>query len=371
MGQWVIGSSPRLRGHGPDTGSLLQEIQCCLVTNLCFKPIETGLLRQYLFDLLLCPPRLRRDFFNLTIDLFIGYSDIFLISNVLEDQRTLHIAYRLLLLVLANLAPIHIQALRVDSLTREIPQKPLHADLQLPLDQRFWKLKLVVVFKPFQKLFPHLLLGMLGFVLLEILTNLRSQLFDRLVIAEPLGELIVDFRNILLLDDFDLHCVLDRLTRESLFGIVVAVRDRERLFIVHFCPEKVLGELFQGCPAADFAYGFFGADRRLTRFGQRTGKRDFSEVAFLDRTIFFDRRQFGRLFLKFLQRSIDFGFFDLRRDFFDRNINVVRNVEVWIHFESCLEAQRLSDGVVDTFEVGRLDDIKLPFFDSFAEVLRQ
>ncbi len=113
-------------------------------------------------------------------------------------------------------APIHVQPLRIDALPREVAQQALYADLQLPLDQRIRELKLVVVFQPLEHLLPHLFLGVVALVLFEILANFRFKLFERLVLAKPLGEFVVDFRDLFGLDPFDLYRVPDGFPGETL-----------------------------------------------------------------------------------------------------------------------------------------------------------
>src|SRR5207249_11717482 len=138
------------------------------------------------------------------------------------------IANGLLVLLCPDLAPIDIQPLRIDTLPGEVADQPPNSNLKLLLDERFRDLEFVIVFKPFQKLVTHLFLSVFLLVFLQVSSNLRFEFVQSLLIAQPLREFVIDFRNLLLFDRVDLQLVLNGPSGEFRFGIVRPVLNAAR-----------------------------------------------------------------------------------------------------------------------------------------------
>ena len=66
---------------------------------------------QYFLYLFSRAIRLRRYFLDLRIDFLVGHLNLFLIGNVIQKQRAFNVTDRLLVLILANLAPVDIEPL--------------------------------------------------------------------------------------------------------------------------------------------------------------------------------------------------------------------------------------------------------------------
>ena len=119
-----------------NSGMFLQKVQCFLVHDLVAQAGQSGF-----------PAKDFADFFHRLV----GFSrqsvrfrastssscdlDLFLFRDILKDQRSPDIAYRLLALVLADLPPVHVEPLRIDALARKFAHHALHAGLDLPIDQ--------------------------------------------------------------------------------------------------------------------------------------------------------------------------------------------------------------------------------------------
>src|SRR5678815_2994831 len=98
-------------------------------------------------------------------------------------------------------------------------------------------------------------------MLLEIFAHFSAKLFESLILAESLRELIIEFRNFLLLQSFDLDLVLECLSSETLLGIVVSIGDRKFSIFVDRRSGEIFGELLQGRGTADFYSCLFGKHR--------------------------------------------------------------------------------------------------------------
>src|SRR4030095_15328552 len=108
-----------------------QKVQRFLVLDLAFQTCHSRILGEYFFDSLPWIIHFRSDPVDFGFDVVIGHVDFFLVGDVAQDQRTLHVTYCLLPLLSTDFPPIDVEPLWIDSLAGEIPPETLHPDLDL------------------------------------------------------------------------------------------------------------------------------------------------------------------------------------------------------------------------------------------------
>src|SRR5579883_1191344 len=136
-------------------------------------------------------PLLARDALHFPVDLFLGGVDRLALGDLVEQQQRLDVARRFIFLRFANFIPVELDAFRIDALRGERAQLIIDVDLDLPVDIGVRQRKIVLLDEFVEQ-------GFLGFLLRPLLAfaqnrgaHRRFELFQRLIIAQVLGEFVV------------------------------------------------------------------------------------------------------------------------------------------------------------------------------------
>src|SRR5690348_14327978 len=98
----------------------------------------------------------------------------------------------------------------------------------------------------------------------DLLANARAQLIDALEFAEFLRELVVQFGNLLPLDPFNLHLVLQSLPGKAFILSILWISNRERPLFARFGAAQVLAEFLHRIAAANIDENIVHVDRLST-----------------------------------------------------------------------------------------------------------
>src|SRR6202011_1973624 len=142
---------------------------------------------------------------------------------------------------------------------------------------------------------------------LHVLANLFADLVEAGELAQFLGEIVIQFGQIFLLDGLNLHGVDERLAGQALVGDVLGITHFKLALFSGIGAAQILGEFRHRVLATDFDQDFihvYGLGLVVTVFWLSVHG-SLSEVALGQRPSF-DRRVGGMLFAHAVQRRFDF-----------------------------------------------------------------
>src|SRR5918998_900168 len=204
---------------------------------------------------------------------------------------------------------------------------------------------------------------------LELLPNGGAQLLEGLDLARLLGELVVEGRELALLDLLEVHPEKDRLAPQGLFGVIQREGDPELLALAGLHAEELSFEVRQELAAPDLQHVVLGLGARQGSAGHPLAPEvDDYEVALSDRAIL-DRREGGELAAHLLELLLDLlvGYLDLFSGHLDTPVTAERclgaNGDRGGELEALLLVERLVEvdlGGVYGPEVGLDDRLAVP-----------
>src|ERR1700676_3496882 len=178
-------------GHRANSGILCEPIESFITPQLSFHPIEGTLLCQTSANCFGGLATMRGRVFELVIELFAGYVDVFGGSDAVDNQFRFNIVGGAFFLTAAQGDPVDVYGSGIDTLRGQRAHNTLEAHIHLMLHQRFGHGKIVKLDNRgenllAQEFFVTLVAG--GF---EALAKLGLQLVERAGVADVLGKFVV------------------------------------------------------------------------------------------------------------------------------------------------------------------------------------
>src|SRR5579884_1772858 len=175
---------------------------------------------------------LARDALHFVVDLVLGRVNRLALGDLVEQQRRLDVTRGFYALRRFQLVPVQLQLRYVDAARSPALNLVLQYALDLPFDVDFGDRKLVRLHQPVEQFFfGPALRRKLAFVENRFPYGV-AQLFQRVVIAQIAGEIVVHFRQFLAADGLQPHAEAHRFSGQRLAVVIRRILDLELFLLV-------------------------------------------------------------------------------------------------------------------------------------------
>src|SRR5271168_1230473 len=167
---------------------------------------------------------MNRDKLKLLFYFLIAYVDVLRVRDLVEQDGALHLGKRRI--ALGNTQPIEVKlahVIRLHSLRCERTQAAVKSRVHLLLHQRFGYGKLEALDERLQKRVFGGVLKLAALLRTRFFAQSRGEGIDGLVVAQFFRELVIEFRQDLLLDRLDFNLIRDRLSRQTLLAEILRI----------------------------------------------------------------------------------------------------------------------------------------------------